>query len=178
MRKIGSQPLRQVFDVRGRLKPVAANTKERQHWADAVDDEAHAASPQVMNVRERLSVDLRLLQCHGDLFPCRLLMTSKSSQDEPEVLEDVLAVEQHLDRWREIPVRRFYSSSYRQDLIGQPLRRWLALSHDAIVVRELHRYVVTFQDAGPSKPVGRVTPLRHGRTCRGGTSVRPDCERG
>ena len=104
MWEIDGQPLGQAVDVRGSLKSIAVNPKERQHWAEAVDDEADAAGPPVVHVCERLAVDFRLLQCHRDLFPRRLLMTGKGHQHESEVLEEILSVKQRLNRRREISV--------------------------------------------------------------------------
>ena len=54
MWEIDGQPLGQVFDVRGCLKSIAMSPKERQHWAEAVDDEADAAGPPVVNGIVRL----------------------------------------------------------------------------------------------------------------------------
>ena len=176
--EIHGRPLRQAFDVRNRLKSVAVNPQERQHWAEAVDDEADVAGPPIANVFERLSVDFRLLQCHSELFLCRLFVTGKDSQDESEVLEEILAVEQRLYRRREIRVRRPHGSSHGQDIARQPLRLRLALSDDAVAVGQLYGYVVAFQDASTPKPVGRFTPRRCGRTGRVSASVRPDCEQG
>ena len=51
MREIGGQPFGQAFDVRGRLKAIDGNPKQRQHRADAVDYEADAAHPTVTDIR-------------------------------------------------------------------------------------------------------------------------------
>ena len=104
MWEIDGQPLGQAVDVRGSHESIALNAKERQHRPEAVDDEADAAGPPVVDGCERLAVDLRLLQCHRDLFRRGPFMTSKGLQHKSEILEEILSVEQRLYRWREVSV--------------------------------------------------------------------------
>ena len=73
-------------------------------------------------------------------------------------------------------MRRLDTASDGQNVARQPLRLGLALSDDAVAVRQLYGYVVAFQDVGTSKFVGRFAPRRCHRAGRVSASVCPDRE--
>lgn len=87
----------QAFDVRGRLKPVGANLKHRQHGADAVGHDTDAAGPPDTDICERLGVDLHQLQRRPDLFRRWLLMARERPEYESELREEILSMEHRLD---------------------------------------------------------------------------------
>ena len=140
------------------VEPCTGYREQLEDRPDAVDKERRGAEPAMAYVGNRSAVDLGSVQRGVDLLPGRFRRRAyQSTQNEAEILQEILTLEDRLARRCEFVVLRVVAEQ-EYCLVGKPGGPWLATSDDFVGVHQFHGERAASAYQGAAEPRHGVPP--------------------